>query len=176
VIKASANYKNHKLHGIKETFDHLGNKSSFTTFKNNRKSGDCAHYYQDANLKVKLTYFNDKIEGRSEVYHTDGTIQIRANYKKGNLDGIYEGFDIEGRKTKRLFYKNSLLEGKCIENVYYNEFSSPPLEAKGASRSEVISFFTKGDRISILFNYYDKENNKMFSKEFSSQKYENLQK
>ena len=40
---------------------------------------------------------------------------------------------------------DELFEGKCIENVYYNEFSSPPLEAKGAARSEVISFFVRGD-------------------------------
>ena len=92
-----ANYKNGRLHGLKQTWFWDGVLRSEGFYVNGKKEGVHRVWFSNGQLKERLEYHNDGLQGVQKSWYENGQISLEISYKDGFKHGISRSWDENGQ-------------------------------------------------------------------------------
>lgn len=87
-ITFKANYKNGRLHGLKQTWFWGGVLKSEGFYVNGKKEGVHRFWFSSRQLKARLEYHNDGLQGVQKSWYENGQISAEISYKDGFEHGV----------------------------------------------------------------------------------------
>jgi antitoxin component YwqK of YwqJK toxin-antitoxin module len=75
-------------------------------FKNGKREGAWAEYYENGQLLIKANYKNDKQDGAWARYWKNGQLWKKGNDKNGKRDGAWAEYHENGQLWQKGDYKN----------------------------------------------------------------------
>jgi antitoxin component YwqK of YwqJK toxin-antitoxin module len=89
-------FKNGKKHGPYATYWNNGQLLSKGNYKDGEKDGPWVKYFNNGKLFFKGNYKDDKKQGPWVWYHDNGQLQSKGNYKDEKMDGPWVWYKLYG--------------------------------------------------------------------------------
>ena len=92
-------------------------------YKQGQKNGKWEKYssYIDGQLILKCQYKNDKKDGKYAEYYDNGSVKTQGSYKNDQKDGEWTEYDYGDKVSSKGSYENGKKNGKWIETSFYNK-------------------------------------------------------
>jgi antitoxin component YwqK of YwqJK toxin-antitoxin module/Zn-dependent protease len=118
-VESKANYKNGKLDGLKQGFDHEGALREESNFVNGLEEGEHKQFNDHGKLEAQWADINGRRDGVYRSYFPDGKLAEERQYASGLFldangkpyNGTYIVNFPDGKVYKKLTYKNGLADG-----------------------------------------------------------------
>jgi antitoxin component YwqK of YwqJK toxin-antitoxin module len=116
-VKSELTYK--KIDGkeqlIKEIRFHPNGKKFFEgEYKNEKRDGYWASWFQDGTLWSEGEFLNGESHGKRTVYHANGNKYYEGNFTNGKRTGIWVFYSEDGKKEREIDYDKQPADSQQI--------------------------------------------------------------
>lgn len=98
---------------VKEVHYHPNGKKYIEgSYKNNKREGYWASWYDNGQLWSEGNFKDGVSEGKRTVYHQNGKLYYEGSFEKGNRIGVWKFYDDNGKLVNEIDYSTTPAPGK----------------------------------------------------------------